>query len=459
MPPLHVDRFVCRRPQTHPQMNLYEPSTRRQVVQSMLVLVRCNTYARRMDIETVAAAAIYLFSTYKYYLSVYRNRVIKKKWRRRRWWMLTIHRNRTKNSMENQFAELYAEPSGEFNNFVRMSSSDFEYLLQKISPTIAKKDTDWRDAIPVKVRLAVTLRYLATGDSYRSLHYLFKISSQVISIIVPEVCLALNNVLKDLVKIPNTTDEWLAKAKGFNFPHCIGALDGKHVMILPPPNTATEYFNYKGHFSIVLLALVDSDYCFMFVDIGCPGRISDGGVYNQSVLKQKIDTNVINLPSPSCLPNSNTSLPYVFLADAAFALSTHIMKPFPGHHALGTPERLFNQKLSSSRVAVENTFGIMSSVFRIFKKPIPLNITKASLITMTCVLLHNFLRKSKTSQHLYSPPNSEDKYLNGELIQPGSWRQNYTGTFDPLQPIPRRAPTCAVETRLKFTRYINENNH
>ncbi|KAF9410745.1 hypothetical protein HW555_010262 [Spodoptera exigua] len=325
-----------RRPQTHPQMNLYEPSTRRQVVQSMLVLVRCNTYARRMDIETVAAAAINLFCTYKYYLSVYRNRVIKKKWRRRRWWMLTIHRNRTKNSMENQFAELYAEPSGEFNNFVRMSSSDFEYLLQKISPTIAKKDTDWRDAIPVKVRLAVTLRYLATGDSYRSLHYLFKISSQVISIIVPEVCLALNNVL-----------------------------------------------------------------------------------------------------------------PYVFLADAAFALSTHIMKPFPGHHALGTPERLFNQKLSSSRVAVENTFGIMSSVFRIFKKPIPLNITKASLITMTCVLLHNFLRKSKTSQHLYSP----------QIQKIRSWRQNYTGTFDPLQPIPRRAPACAVETRLKFTRYINENNH
>lgn len=106
-----------------------------------------------------------------------------------------------RNSMENQLAELYAEPSGEFNNFVRMSSSDFEYLLQKISPTIARKDTDWRDAIPVKVRLAVTLRYLATGDSYRSLHYLFKISSQVISIIVPEVCLALNDVLKDLVKV------------------------------------------------------------------------------------------------------------------------------------------------------------------------------------------------------------------------------------------------------------------
>lgn len=135
------------------------------------------------------------------------------------------------------------------------------------------------------------------------------------------------------------------------------------------------------------------------------------------------------------------------------------MKPFPGHHAIGTPERLFNQKLSSSRVAVENTFGITSSVFRIFKKPIPLNVTKASLITMTCVLLHNFLRNSKTSRHVYSPPTSVDKYINGELIQRGSWRQNHTRIFDPLQRVARRAPICAVEIRLNFMRYIHESNN
>lgn len=103
----------------------------------------------------------------------------------------------------------------------------------------------------------------------------------------------------------------------------------------------------------------------------------------------------------------------------------------------------------------------MSSVFRIFKKPIPLNSAKAFLITMTCVLLHNFLRNSKTSRHiLYTPSNSVDKYVR-ELTQPGSWRQNYTGIlkFDPLQPVPRRAPICAVETTLNFMRYIHENNH
>ncbi|CAB3241643.1 unnamed protein product [Arctia plantaginis] len=48
---------------------------------------------------------------------------------------------------------------------------------KNISPAISKQDTDFRESIPAKIRLAVTLRYLVTGDSYRSLHYTFKISS------------------------------------------------------------------------------------------------------------------------------------------------------------------------------------------------------------------------------------------------------------------------------------------
>lgn len=255
--------------------------------------------------------------------------------------------------------------------------------------------------------------------------------------------------------MPQTTQEWLSKAKGFKFIHCIGALDGKHVMILQPPHTAPEYFNYKGHFSTVLLELVDSDICFMFADIGCPGRVSDGGVYNQSSLKQKIDSNMLHLPPSDPAPNSNINLSYVFLADAAFALSSHIMKPFPGHHAIGTPERVFNQKLSSSRLVMENAFGIMSSVFRILKKPIPLDVDKASIITMTCVRLHNYLRKSDTSRHVYTPIGLVDKYVNGELIQPGSWRRDNPGTcFDSLQPIPRRSTANAIECRLNFMNYI-----
>lgn len=53
-------------------------------------------------------------------------------------------------TMNNQLAELLAEPSEEFDNFIRMSHADFEHLVQQISPKVSKQDTDWREAIPVK---------------------------------------------------------------------------------------------------------------------------------------------------------------------------------------------------------------------------------------------------------------------------------------------------------------------
>lgn len=257
--------------------------------------------------------------------------------------------------------------------------------------------------------------------------------------------------------MPETTDGWISKSQGFSFPHCLGTIDGKHITIQSPSHSGSEYFNYKGTFSIVLLAVVDSNYCFMFADVGSQGRISDGGVFNQSVLSQKLLSNSLNLPLPSPLPGSDNDMPYVFLADGAFALSAHIMKPFPGHYALGSPERIFNQELSRSRVKVENTFGILSAKFRIFQKHIPLEPTKASAVSMACLYLHNFLRNSKSSRDNYTPPDSFDTYVNGELVRPGSWRNNRDNAFLPLLTLPRRAPRIATDIRLDFVNYFYRN--
>lgn len=90
---------------------------------------------------------------------------------------------------------------GHFFNFIRMSVEHFEELHSTIEPLIKKKDTRFRYAIPSRERLLVTLRFLATGDSYQSLRLHFKISKQVISLIIPEVCNAINETLKNLIKV------------------------------------------------------------------------------------------------------------------------------------------------------------------------------------------------------------------------------------------------------------------
>lgn len=260
--------------------------------------------------------------------------------------------------------------------------------------------------------------------------------------------------------MPTTAEGWLNIEEGFRnkFPHCIGALDGKHVVIESPTHSGTEYFNYKKTFSIVLLALVDSKYKFVFADIGSQGRISDGGVFNNCLLWKRIIRNEIDFPPPSPLPGSNINIPYVFLADGAFALSQHVMKPYPGNHEVGSPKRLFNQNLSRTRVVVENTFGILTSVFRIFRRPINLEPQTATEFTMTCVLLHNFLRTSETSSNRYTPQSSVDVYdSNGNMVTPGSWRRDNDeyNALQNLPQIPRRSPVNAREVREEFTSYFN----
>nr|CAH7726416.1 unnamed protein product [Callosobruchus chinensis] len=90
--------------------------------------------------------------------------------------------------------------SGHLKNFTRMTAKDFERLVILVGPKISKMDTKFQKAIPVQDRLAITLRFLATGDSFTSLQYLFNVSKRI-SIIIEETCNALIQALKEQIKV------------------------------------------------------------------------------------------------------------------------------------------------------------------------------------------------------------------------------------------------------------------
>lgn len=197
--------------------------------------------------------------------------------------------------------------------------------------------------------------------------------------------------------------DWRHIAEDFQmkwqFPHCVGALDGKHVALLAPPQSGSVYYNYKHFHSIVLLALVDANYRFIYVDIGNYGRIADGGVYQHSTLATAMASNALGIPPPDDVAGCG-NLPYVIVADDAFALKPYLMKPYP-LRGLTPEQNIFNYRLSRARRTVENAFGILSSRFRIFRKAIPLAPEKVETVTMAACCLHNFLLRNKSSSAVY----------------------------------------------------------
>lgn len=88
-----------------------------------------------------------------------------------------------------------------FRNFTRMSRTNFYYLLKKIEPEIEKQNTRFREAVPAKIKFLITIRFLATGDSFSSLMYLFKVSKQFISEMLPTVLKAIVNALQNYIKV------------------------------------------------------------------------------------------------------------------------------------------------------------------------------------------------------------------------------------------------------------------
>jgi len=127
-------------------------------------------------------------------------------------------------------------------------------------------------------------------------------------------------------------------------------VDGKHIRLECPKNGGTFYFNYKQYFSLILMAICDSNYCFRIIDVGSYGKESDCNVFKQSVFGKKVYGYNLNLPPTICLPGDDNGdpLPYVFVADEAFALHPNLLRHTPGR-SLNDDRRIFNYRLSRAR--------------------------------------------------------------------------------------------------------------
>ena len=277
-----------------------------------------------------------------------------------------------------------------------------------------------RNAIRACDKLALTLRFLAAGSSYKELMYAFRISDSSISTIVPEVCDAIYKVLgEDYCSVPKSKNDWLKIAQEFEeqwqFPNVIGSIDGKHVNIKCPPNSGSLYFNYKNQYSIVLLGIADAKAKFIAFDLGAHGSCSDGGILKNCRIGELCESE--NIPPPRTVGTYLDNVPYFLIGDEAFALSPNLMKPYPHRTAVGD-EKIFNYRLSRARRIVENAFGVMSSRFRILLRTFELKVPNVILVTRACIALRNMLLTKRDQQ--YCPPGFMDSEAQDGTVTPGA---------------------------------------
>lgn len=193
-----------------------------------------------------------------------------------------------------------------------------------------------------------------------------------------------------------------------NFPHCVGAIDGKHITIKCPKNSGSLYYNYKNQFSVVLLALVDDNYIHMYRSYGSS---SDGGIFGKSALYSAIEENKLDLPENS-----------IIIEDEAFPLKEYLMKPCPRRPNQSITECVFNYRLCRARRISENGFGILTNRFRIFLRAIDLEPEKVVKIVKTCCALHNWIRKTAKSNYRLTPDVEDTE--NAKIIL-GTWRPQH----------------------------------
>ena len=228
-------------------------------------------------------------------------------------------------------AELYATDIPGFTNYMRMFPEFFEMIKTRLEPLLARQATNYRAPISVGEKLALTIRYLATGESYTSLSCQFRVDRSTISKFLPEVFSRAiqDEFTRECLRCPTTPDEWKELEREcrirWNVPHALRALDGKHVAMKKPKNAGALYHNYKGFFSIVMLALVDGQYKFRWVDAGTAGSCSDAQIFNACQLKRGIEDGRIGFPGPAPITQGGRDVPYLIRADED--LKTWLMKP------------------------------------------------------------------------------------------------------------------------------------
>ena len=281
----------------------------------------------------------------------------------------------------------------QFKTMFRMDRDAFDDLCQTLAPQLPKRR---KTALPVWLKVAVTLRYLA-GGSHHDIGFGFSIVASTFYRVVDAVLDAIHATRRvDLdslfIEHEDGTWEWdvdklqaleheFATKKGPWIRGIFGAIDGVAVKILCPPASQTdrvkEFYNRKGFYALVCQGVCDARRRFLFMDARMEGSCPDSLAFGASLLGVRMEMN----PPP---------LPFMLVGDAAYEAQQWMLTPWPGV-TLPTDKDAFNFFQSSARIEIECAFGLLCRRWGILWRPLPAErLARTTRIVTACAKLHNW---------------------------------------------------------------------
>ena len=227
------------------------------------------------------------------------------------------------------------------------------------------------EQIPPEERLGICLPLLGRGGYYYTIAEMVGRGVATVSSILLEVCQVLVEYLwteRISSNMPKSQEDLERKILDmeelWQFPCCWVALNGCHVPIKCPPGgpeTCREYHNFKNFYSVVLMAMVDSHYRFVWSSCGYPGNSHDAIILRS--------TNLWNSIQDGLLPNmakavGEVNVSPLIIADSAFPLRTWLMNPYK-NAVLNPQQRYFIYRLSRGSMVTEGAYGQLKGTWRL----------------------------------------------------------------------------------------------
>ncbi|KAK1662659.1 hypothetical protein QYE76_050818 [Lolium multiflorum] len=284
----------------------------------------------------------------------------------------------------------------DFKRDFHISRSTFDRLCHMLRSSVAKQDTAIRDAIPVRLRIAVSVYRFATGDTFLDLGNRFGIGMSTCQKIFLDVTAAINAVFQaEAVSAlwPGGARAMDAAAAKFHdltggLPGVIGAVYTTHVQIYEPQHQAEFYYNHrltqrrkgKASFSVALQAAVNASGAFTNFCIGYPGATSDEDIFVRSSMSTKHAGKMIAQGKH-------------LVGGTGYPLTDWTLVPYT-HSNLTPPQETFNKKLALARGVALDAFRRLKARWACLQMRVKGNLGAFSSVMAACCVLHNLCERS-----------------------------------------------------------------